>query len=69
MTTGRAIAFAWEAGIFCYDCTVEEWGEPDDPVSPWADDVGAVFPGDEFDYYIYCEGCGVDIDGIQVLAY
>ena len=72
MTAGTAIAFTWDADIYCYDCMVEEWGEPKDKVSPFIEHetwgVAAVFEGAEFNYLPYCHFCTEEIEGVTVIT-
>ena len=71
MTAGQAIAFTWNADIYCYDCTVEQWGEPVEPSSSFIefgiDCVAPVFPGAEFDNQPYCGNCSEEIEGVNVI--
>ena len=72
MTAGQAIAFTWDADIYCYDCMVEEWGEPKDKVSPFIEreswGVAPVFEGAEFNYLPYCHFCTEEIEGVTVIT-
>ena len=72
MTAGTAIAFTWNADIYCYDCIVEAWGEPKDKVSPFIEreswGVAAVFEGAEFDYQPHCYSCTEEIEGVTVIT-
>ena len=58
MTAGQAIAFTWDADIYCYDCIAKEWGAPKDKVSPFIEHekrgISPVFEGAEFDSQPYC---------------
>ena len=68
-----ATGFTYEAAIHCFDCTADRFGEPKDKVSAFygeidneGNEVGAIFQDSEFDYAPHCDGCGVEIDAVNL---